>query len=123
VNEHPLARRILVVDDHPARGAGRAHGRPAARRRQAPARRDAARRLDARPRACLAPPPAQRRPARFIGASFVVAANVLASVPRARATVSETEPLMSRLAQVLSPFGLTSRASSWLDWTMETVAA
>jgi HD-like signal output (HDOD) protein/CheY-like chemotaxis protein len=55
--------------------------------------------------------------------SFVVAANVLASVPRKRAPVAETEPLMSRLAQVLSPFGLTSRAASWLDWTLETAAA
>jgi HD-like signal output (HDOD) protein len=55
--------------------------------------------------------------------SFVVAANVLASVPRRRPLVAETESVMSRLAHVLSPFGLTSRASSWLDWTMETAAA
>jgi HD-like signal output (HDOD) protein len=55
--------------------------------------------------------------------SFVVAANVLASVPRRRPQVAETESVMSRLAHVLSPFGLTSRASSWLDWTMETAAA
>jgi HD-like signal output (HDOD) protein len=54
--------------------------------------------------------------------SFVVAANVLASVPR-RQPAAETEPLMSRLAQVLSPFGLTGRAASWLDWTLQTAAA
>ncbi len=49
--------------------------------------------------------------------SFVVAANVLAAAGRRR-TDADPESLMSRLASVLEPFGLSGRAGTWLDWTL-----
>jgi len=49
--------------------------------------------------------------------SFVVAANLLATTERRSETAADAEPLMSRLASVLAPFGLSGRASLWLDWT------
>jgi HD-like signal output (HDOD) protein len=51
--------------------------------------------------------------------SFVVAANVLAAAPQRSEGESkaDTESLLSRLANVLAPFGLSGRASLWLNWT------
>jgi len=52
--------------------------------------------------------------------SFVVAANVLAAAGRRR-TDADPVTLMTRLASVLEPFGLSGRAGTWLDWTLTTV--
>ena len=51
--------------------------------------------------------------------SFVVAGNVLAAAQAPQPAKADSASVLTQLASVLEPLGMSGRAAQWLDWTLE----